>query len=460
MLGIMCMCICIATVIGLIVWRAFPEFSFPSVPIGLTSSTSEPHLTEIPRATPTKIVYSSSDEIPAYISTQMDIIQEDVSMLRGLTLTQPIERSLLSPEQLEQRVLDDFLADYSQEEAQNDSVALAAFGLLQSDFDLITFYQRLLTEQIAGFYDDDERKMYVIQEQAFEGIQRMTYAHEYTHALQDDTYDFDKGLGYDDDACEKDSEKCAAIQALIEGDATLAELNWFQEYSTEEDQQQVRDFYGSYKSPVYDSAPEFLKQDFLFPYESGLKFVQALYDSGGWSAVDGAYKNLPLSTEQILHPEKYPSDYPIQVTLPDLSGVLGDNWTEIDQGVMGEWYTYLVLGHGIDPNSRVDLEAASGAADGWGGDRYVIYYDNVSASTTMVIHYSWDSAKDAQEFAAAFQEYATARFGAPVIEESDHLSWQKSDEYHTLYFGEKYSVWILAPDSELAQAIWNTFILP
>jgi hypothetical protein len=461
LLGILCICVCIVSAIGLVVWQAFPELSYnPVAPVVQASLTPMPKPTDMLSATPTKAAQSASDEIPPYVAAQMDIIEEDVSTLRGLDITKPIERSLLSPEQLEQRVLNDFLADYSSDEAKEDGVVLSAFGLLQPEFDLISFYKELLSEQIAGFYDDDEKKMYVVQEQAFEGTQRMTYAHEYTHALQDNVFDFENGLGYNEDTCDKDSEKCAAIQALIEGDATLAELTWFQEYSTQEDQQQVMDFYSSYESPVYDSAPEFLKQDFIFPYQNGLEFVQSLYDSGGWAAVDGAFENLPLSTEQILHPEKYPSEQPVQVTLPDLSSVIGDNWALIDEGVMGEWYTYLILGYGADLEGRVDLEVTENAAKGWGGDRYAVYYDDEQASPVMVIKYAWDSVEDAQEFTDALQTYATGRFGEPVLTESNHMAWQNNDEYHALYSDGKNVVWILTPDVALSQEIWSTLAMP
>jgi len=42
----------------------------------------------------------------------------------------------------------------------------------------------------------------------------------FTHVLQDQAYRLSEGLGLNDEACEADSEKCAATQALIEGDAT------------------------------------------------------------------------------------------------------------------------------------------------------------------------------------------------------------------------------------------------
>ena len=59
----------------------------------------------------------------------------------------------------------------------------------------------------------------------------------------------------------------AALQshALIEGDASLTEYNWYFQYATEQDQSDIQTFYESFQSPVYDSSPEFMKVGFSFP---------------------------------------------------------------------------------------------------------------------------------------------------------------------------------------------------
>jgi hypothetical protein len=88
------------------------------------------------------------------------------------------------------------------------------------------------------------------------------------------------------DACKADTEYCAAVTALMEGDATLSEQFWLLRYSTNLDKQQIQQFQQTYTSPVYDSAPAYMKQDFLFPYMQGFDFVNALYGKNGWQSVD------------------------------------------------------------------------------------------------------------------------------------------------------------------------------
>ena len=75
-----------------------------------------------------------------------------------------------------------------------------------------------------------------------------------------------------------------------------------------------------------------------------MAWVRQLYQRGGWKAVDDAYANLPQSTEQIIHPEKYfAHEAPAPVVMRDLSPALGKDWKQIDADVNGEWGYYQVL---------------------------------------------------------------------------------------------------------------------
>jgi hypothetical protein len=361
---------------------------------------------------------------------------------------------------LRQNIENDFFEDYSSEEAQDDSIALISLGLLESGFDMFTFYQALLSEQIAGQYDHEKKEMDVIQGLDFGGPERWTYAHEYAHALQDQNFDIENGLNYTNEACEEDSERCAAVQALLEGDASMLELEWFYNYATPEDVQDIQDFYSEYESPIFDSAPNFLREDFVFPYRYGLLFVEYLFDLGGWEMVDSAYSDLPVSTEQIIHPERYPDDKPIPVNLPELSPLLGDEWREVDRGILGEWYTYLVLAHGLNPEARLSELEAQAASDGWGGDAYIVYYNEINQNILLVVHTMWESTGEATQFYNSFQRHSTGRFGAPTTVRLDHLAWTHEDGYTELHAQDQFTTWILAPNEDLAQAIWTAIQAP
>jgi len=428
----------------------------------LLQPTAEPTQTAAPTAsrTPTQGDPSSPGPGPtaaagisAEIASQMDEIESQVVRLRGLQPTGPVERSLLTPEQLHQHVLDDFLADYTAEEAQDDARTLNLLGLLEPGFDLYTLYLDLYSEQIAGFYDDEVQQLFVVQGSGFGGTERITHAHEYAHALQDQRFGLSE-LGYSDEACEADSERCAGVQALIEGDATLLEQQWLFTYGTDQDWDDINRFYDNYQSPVFDSAPAFLQKDFLFAYDFGYTFVNTLFLEGGWAAVDAAYADPPGSTEQILHPDRYPRDRPVRLQVPDLAPALGEGWRETDRNVLGEWYTRLVL------LERLTEDRADPGAEGWGGDYYLVFNQQPQGRSALIVLTQWDSLREAYEFLSAFRQYADARFDRRVDSETTRSSWQGRQDYSTVEVQGDQTLWVLAPDADTAARLRKAIQFP
>jgi hypothetical protein len=428
--------------------NAIPTLTRTATPLPLAATEV---ITSIP-VTETPIPIGASSLDPDTLA-QMDEIESQVVELRGLRSTAPVARTLLTTGELRQRVLDDFLADYSEEEAQDDARVLALLGLLEPNFDLLGFYLDLFTEQIAGYYDDELKEMYIVQGEGFKGPERLTYAHEFVHALQDQTYDLQDGLGFTDEACEEDSERCAGVQALIEGDATLLEEQWLRNFATPQDYLEIVEFIGTFEMPIYDSAPEFMKEDFIFPYSYGLDFVREIHLNGGWAAVDKAYANPPISTEQILHPELYPDDQPIILEAPDLVPILGEGWREIEQDVLGEWYTRLTL------DEYLDDDVAELAAAGWGGDYYVAFYHDEREQGAFILMTLWDYSRDAEEFYLAFEEYGELRFGNGNLS-AITSTWNSSEGQSLIERWGNQSLWILAPDAETLAGLREAIEFP
>lgn len=414
-----------------------------------------------PTARPTPVVRGTAlptlppiGNLPAATALQMDEIQKQVTGLRGLTLLKPIRRGVLTTEELRQRVTSDFFEDYNSQEAADDVRVLSAFGLINPDFNLYQFYTELLVEQVSGFYDSKTKEMFVVQGSGFKGNERLTYAHEFTHVLQDQTYDLREGLKMQDSYCEKNSEQCAAVQALVEGDASLTEQNWLFKYSTNQDKKQIQEFVQSLKMPVYDSAPPFLKEDFIFPYQEGLSFAQALYDRSGYDAIDKAFTNPPVSTAQILHPEKYPDIRPVTVNLPDLAPTLGTSWRELDRGVMGEWYSYLILAFGRDKQFRLKEQTASQAVKGWSGDAYTVYGKDNGSENVVVFDQRWQNGAASDLYWEALKEYGNDRWGKPIRSQANRLEWEATrDGYVTIIRRDQQTLWLNTPDVNMARQI-------
>jgi hypothetical protein len=169
----------------------------------------------------------------------------------------------------------------------------------------------------------------------------------------------------------------------------------------------------SASSPQLERAPRALRESLVFPYDKGLEWATQVYRRGGWAAVSAAYKELPQSTEQILHVEKYLArEAPVKVELADLSSAFGAGWRRIDSDVNGEWGYYLVLDQFLkdDKHSRA-------AAAGWAGDRYALY-EHARTGATALSHVAvWDTEQDAQEFFDAYVARTERRYApAPGAE--------------------------------------------
>jgi hypothetical protein len=384
----------------------------------------------------------------------MDEIESQVIQLRGILPSESVNRSLLTSDQLHERVIHDFLGDYTKEDATQDVRLLSLLGLIEPGIDLWQLYADLLTEQIAGFYDTETDEMIVICGSGFGGVERLTYAHEYTHALQDQTYDIRDGLQYNDDACDVDSERCFAIQALVEGDATLLQEQWLRTFARDEDRSDLLDFFAGFDMPVFDGAPPYIQSELTFPYFWGLHFIRTLYLDGGWAAVDNAYQNPPLSSEHILHPERYPEDSPVALISPNVSDALSSDWEMTAHNVLGEWSTRMVL------NEYLPIDRASLAAEGWGGDLLLSFYQEEDTVNAFVMITQWDTMRDAHEFYAAFLDYGLSRYGEPERPSSTSAQWIYEDGVSYFERVSNQTIWILAPDEQTLEVLQKAIPLP
>ena len=180
-----------------------------------------------------------------------------------------------------------------------------------------------------------------------------------------------------------------ALLALVEGDAMLVSTFWTAENLTPSQIIGLANASREVDAAVLDKAPKFLKHSVMFPYVSGVTFVQQIALTGGWERVDEMWKNAPASTEQILHPEKYPADMPSAVALPiNLADQLGSGWHEIDRNVWGEFDLAMLLAEELP-------EEAEAGADGWDGSEYVFLMKG--DKRLFAIELAWDNMTEAKE---------------------------------------------------------------
>ncbi len=353
----------------------------------------------------------SSEEV----SKLADEVIKQVSEIRGLKLLTPVKSGAKSRAEIEQMVIKDFEAEYTPAELAAEFKTLVAFGLIPPDFQYREFLVKLLTEQIAGFYDAKKKEFHLANWNPLD-LQKPVMAHELTHALQDQHFDLQRF----DNWPKGDGDRELAIHALIEGDATALMIDYLMKplgQSVTKIPKSLMDRMNSEMNApgmeVISSAPNTIRESLTFPYGAGLGFVYDLLKAQGWEGVSKAYATLPQSTEQILHPAKYlANELPVKIELADVTEVLKAGWTRIRFDVNGEFGYYLLLAEYLDKT------IARKAAEGWGGDQYAVY-ENATKTRTMAVHVSrWDTTNEAAKFFEAYVARTTKRWPQATVNKS------------------------------------------
>jgi hypothetical protein len=366
-------------------------------------------------------------KVAEVVSAASEILDE-VSKLRGLKILSPVKSGAKSRAEIEQEIVRSFEEESTPEELETDNKVLIAYGLVPKDFRYREFMIKLLTEQVAGFYKPKNKELFIADWNDLEQ-QKPVMVHELEHALQDQHFNLRRFEKWP----KGDGDREMAIHALIEGDATAVMYNYqlkpmrgditklppISNFADLSLAQAERD-----KQVVFLSAPPALRESLIFPYVYGATFVQEMAKRRGWDGVSQTFTDLPQSTEQILHFDKYAAkEMPVKVTLPDISKLLGANWKRIDADINGEWGYFLIL------SQFIGKKDARAAAAGWGGDQSVLY-ENAKTGGLLLTHLSaWDTVEDAAEFLQAYADRTLKRYptAKPLAANKDERTFQTPD---------------------------------
>ncbi len=336
------------------------------------------------------------------LTPKQEKIVNSAQEIRGLSAKSTVSPVYKKQEELRQYLADELYEDIEAQDFADDHDLLSILGFIPEGFDLEQFYLDFYSEQIAGFYDTETREMYLIEENS--GAQNnQTLAHEYIHFLQFDNFDFEGKLGYSDAACENNDEYCIALQAVIEGDATLAQALISDEQNLQEEPVDKE------TQASFDAAPKYFQESILFPYTYGFDFVYTHYLKGGFDAVDELYNNPPVSAEQIMHPERYPDDQPAQILIEPFQNLLAETCDPVLDNTLNEADLLWLLNSTYDAAWRIPDKKAQTAAEGWGGGHF--QFSRCDGKPFFFSKTSWDSVQDAGEFTEALTEHNNLRWG-------------------------------------------------
>jgi hypothetical protein len=313
----------------------------------------------------------------------VDSLRAPVEQATGLRFTSPPRSAMRSRDQVRAYLIKKLDEELPPRRLQGLETTYRLFGLLPDTLQLRPLLIDLYTEQVAGFYDPDSAMLFGV-EGADRTQLRLVLAHELIHALQGQHLPLDSILDARDN-----NDRLSAAQAILEGQATLASLDVLApgHHVAENPQfwemyrEQVRRQQSS--MPVFRRAPLVLRETLIFPYLQGAEFMHWWKQGGRASMPYGP--RMPVSTEQVLHPERYArGDLPVPIAFPAETGVEYED-------VLGE------------SEIRVILATLAGSDEvqtvlpiGWGSDRYRL--SRSSKGPALVWYVVWDDARSAERF--------------------------------------------------------------
>jgi IrrE N-terminal-like domain len=297
-----------------------------------------------------------------------------------------------------------FLQDRVQEVAKPDDIrgeelTLKKFNFVPADFDLAKNTVDLLTEQAAAFYDYNKKKLFITESNSAES-QEPVLAHELGHALADQNYNLAKFVRQG----RKNDDGSTARLAVMEGQATWLMSEFLarqsgQSLKTSPDlvtmMAKLSDSSGG-QYPVFENEPLYLRTTLIFPYTKGMLFQNSVTQRDGKESFGEVFKNPPVSTQQILHPEKYFSGVkPTDPKLPEVK--LDHSYKGLVDGVLGE------LEHRILIEQAIGAARADEIAPHWRGAKFELVEDKAAGRVVLLYVSEWDTEEAARQYFEAYR---------------------------------------------------------
>ena len=321
-------------------------------------------------------------------------LSDHVATVRGAPFPAPVNVELLDDDAFADRLLEDL----EQQRADLDLAGrlLVAFELLDRDDDLFEIYEGFLGAGVAGFYDPETGAL-VVRGAELTPSTRSTIVHELTHAYDDQRFELHRP-----ELDEAEDESGLGFLALTEGNAVRVQQRWEATLSGGERAALLLEQLGEAGDLDVGAIPLVLLRQIEFPYTDGSLLVEALLDAGGEDRVDAAFAAPPTTSEQVLDPDAYlAGEGASPVPAPTADGEV------VDEGSFGQLTLELTLA------SVLDRRTAREAADGWGGDAYVAWFED--DRTCVRTAFRMDSAADLDELADAWDDWSDEHGDATVV---------------------------------------------
>lgn len=324
-------------------------------------------------------------------------------------IEQQLHLTFKTPPKLETRtradvarfVAQQLTSERAKRQIEGQQSAYRLMGLVPDTMDVGALLQRLLEEQIIGYYDPKTKVLYVVEGAPKELLQQ-TVTHELVHALQDQYVSIDSIQSHTDNA-----DRQSSAQAVLEGQAVFTQLfvdpNAGPVIRMPGGWDRIRDVIrdGQTGMPVFASAPRAIREGLLFPYLGGADFVRRFVDH---RPIQELLTDLPISSRQILNDASYFTPTPAERAVPVVIRLPAPtSGTLVYSNTFGEFETRLILVQHLK-----DEILARRAAGGIAGDQFAVV--RTPLGDAMVWASVWDTTVDAADFMDLMADAARHRY--------------------------------------------------
>ncbi|MGH2641479.1 MAG: hypothetical protein ACRDGO_07250, partial [Actinomycetota bacterium] len=311
-----------------------------------------------------------------------------VEEVRGLTFDRPVNVEPITEAEIDRRLRNYLDAYYPEPYYARRSRAWQTIGALPGDVGYLEALEEYQQGQVLGFYNSQNEELVYTGDANLSRIEQFVLAHELTHAIDDQHFDLDRLDGL---VARCQEERFQAALGIVEGSANHFATQVLVRYPIDE--------IGSIPGDGTGGVPPFIVEMQAYPYTTGQRFADALSDANGPSAIDDALDTFPTTTEQVMHPTKFPHEPGESVDVADYAPTFGSGWRDLDAMVVGELWLKALL------HLRLEDQVAASAAAGWGGGTYRAWTDGDDVAVIMST--VWDTPEDAQEFSGELERWVS-----------------------------------------------------
>jgi hypothetical protein len=334
------------------------------------------------------------------VTREAERILAEVARARDLEVTRPVKIDVIDRPGIREFARKTLYEDMTREELILLGRIEASLGVIPVGADPERVLLDLLEQGVLGLYDPKSKTL-LIGDFVPKGMLSMVVGHEIAHGLQDMHFDLEalqKPLRHRSDAE-------SARRFVLEGEAQAAYLTWVSgNMGLHGIDDAVLDAMSNQNLDlVGDVSPyPILARSLQMPYADGTATIMRLARRKGWAAVTALYEDMPTTTEQMLHLDKLLAREPavgVRFDAEPIARTLG--LTKVWHDDLGEAALLSMLAE------TERSTAARRAADGWGGDAYVVFDDPKAPlpAPVLVGLVTWDTQRDAEEFEASFRKY-------------------------------------------------------